>query len=218
MKKPFIFLLLLGLTTFTRAQSDTAFFEIGINAFRLVDRIGNSNTKNINPYLFTAEYSFGKIGLRAGAGIDRFSRKDLPAPVNGNTTLTADSSYSDFRFGLVYYKNLTSRWSMKAGIDYVTGTDKGSIETSFPDPNGKTITNLVEFERKESGVSPFVFLQYHFSSRVSIGTEILCNITSWKRTESSKNSEFPSTNTNKEQEGKSFVIQAPSALFLSIRF
>ena len=219
MKKSFVLFICLLSATFTKAQQDSSFFEIGINAFRLVDRIGGGeNNRNINPYLFTAEYSFGKIGLRAGAGIDRMSRENLPAPINGNTTLTADSNYTNLRFGLVYYKNLTTKWSMKAGIDYISANVEKSVETSFPDPNEGTITNLLESTRKESGISPFLYIQYHLSPRVSLGTELLCNITSWKQTDISSNSQFPNTDTEQEQQGKSFVFLAPSALFLSVRF
>lgn len=219
MKRTFILFVFLCCATIVKAQQDSSFFEIGINAFRLVDRIGGgSNNQNINPYLFTAEYSFGKIGLRAGAGIDKMSRENLPAPVNGNTTLTADSNYTNLRFGLVYYKNLTAKWSMKTGIDYMSAKEEKSVETSFPDPNEGTITNLLESTRKESGISPFFHIQYHVSPRVSLGTELLCNITSWKQTDTSSNSQFPITDTEQEQQGKSFVFQAPSALFLSVRF
>lgn len=219
MKKSITLIICLWSAIITQAQQDSSFFEVGINAFRLVDRVsGGSDRSNINPYLFTAEYSFGKIGIRTGLDINNMSRKDLPAPVNGNTTLTADSSYSNMRFGLVYYKNLTSRWSMKTGIDYIMATQKSSVETSFPDPNQVDVVNLLEATRKESGISPFFYVQYHLSPRVSLGTELLCNITSWKRTETSSNSQFPITDTKREQEGSSFVFMAPSALFLSVRF
>jgi len=219
MKKSFLLFICLVCASVTQAQLDSSFFEVGINAIRLIDRMaGGVNNTNINPYLFTAEYSFGKIGIRAGADINNMSRKDLPAPLTGNTSLIVDSSYTNFRFGLVYYKNLTPKWSMKAGIDFVMAVEKTSVETSFPDPNQVDITNLLEASRKESGISPFFHIQYHLSPRVSLGTELLCNITSWKKMESSSNSQFPIADTEIEQEGKSFVLQAPSALFLNVRF
>ena len=90
-------------------------------------------------------------------------------------------------------------------------------EANFKDQNGEIIANKRDITYREKGVEPFLFVQYNFMRRVSIGTELLFRISSYRNTDN----DTSNGNTNqivKEYTGAKRILMAPSALFVQIRF
>jgi hypothetical protein len=203
-----------------QAQRDSSHLEIGVNAVRIFTLFASpspSYANQINPYMFTAEYAFRGFGLRLGYGMVKKTLNEDPSR-NNATYYNTDSAMTNFRAGLVYCHNLTTRWSVKAGVDYLTMNYKFNKKTTLLDNNGDPDINQNDVTIKETGISPFLFLQYHLSKRVSLGTEMLAQFTSWKKTEETTSSGFQVFKTEKNSSGKNSLINPPSALFLIIRF
>ncbi|MEY3398652.1 MAG: hypothetical protein RL220_1246, partial [Bacteroidota bacterium] len=117
MKKIFC-LVLLAFQLGTHAQkSDSSYFDIGVNTIRIL----NWDAGDVSPYAIHAEYGFGRVSLRAGAGMYSQSVTELPNTFNGNSEFTSDTSSMNLRFGLAVRSAIGSRWSLKYGADFLMG-------------------------------------------------------------------------------------------------
>ncbi|MDZ4824402.1 MAG: hypothetical protein SH856_13165 [Flavobacteriales bacterium] len=218
MKKSLVlpFILLSSLQGFT--QKDSSFFELGLNTTRLITMFNLADGAQVSPYLINAEYNLGKFGLRLGAGHSSLNSNEEPGPVNGQTEFLSDSVNSDMRIGIVLHNRLSPKWSFKFGVDAIFSTARITNQTATKDGLGETHTTFSEFLRKESGASPFAWLQYHFSNRVSIATELQVFITSIQFNDEERNSQFPEFDTERIVATNRFSIEPPTALFLIVRF
>ncbi len=203
------------------SQKDSAYFDLGINTVRLLTLAGNqsaSSEKWINPYLLHAEGHIKFVSLRLGFGIQKHSSNEVPSDVNGNTTYIIDTLHRDFRIGVGLSARLSSKWTMKYGLDAYFGKYTTRRETQVPQPLIGLVTDVHEIITKESGVSPFLFFQYHFGPRISLGTELLMRFGSYTTTDKQTNSSFPGEDTIRTTNGNRVTMIPGTALFLTARF
>ena len=202
------------------AQSDSAYFEVGMNAIRLVKMgVGNGEIESDkwNPYIFTCNLGIKRISLRFGVGYESAFRSELPSSANGQTSSDTSFIKSDMRFGLGWEIGLGKKWSVKLGADYITARQVSSFTSKFISEADIAVENKLEYVMRERGVSPFVFIQYHISERVSLGTELLWRFSSYTLVETD-DSNLNSVKLERKYEGTKRFLQAPSALFVSVRF
>lgn len=218
MKKILVFLLSTTSSIFSIAQKDSSFFEIGMNAATVLHSFDDENNRfELSPYFLTLEKSFGKVGLRSGFGLLSDQSEQLASPSNGNTNFNIDTSSVDIRLGLVFYKNLNDKWSLKYGLDGIISNQSTSRNTVFTNTEGQESETISSLDYNGVGVAPFLFAQYHFSKNVSIGTEIGFRWLNKTITKKDVNSQFPEFNENLETTKASLSLLAPTALFLIIR-
>jgi hypothetical protein len=220
MKK--LFLIAIALFTFSssKAQSDSSYLELGVNAVRLVN-IGlvdrDLNTDVWNPYMLTGSYGMKRFSLRFGMGYESTFRQELPTVSNGQTTTDTTSKHVDVRFGAGWEIGLGEKWSVKLGADFISSQRFAGFEAKFTNEAGELVENIHEFSYDEKGVSPFIYIQRHLSKKVSVGTEILWRMSAYSMTDSDK-SNLNSAQIIKEYEGTKRILQAPTALFVNVRF
>jgi hypothetical protein len=203
-----------------RAQSDSAYFEVGMNAIRLVKMgVGNGEVESDkwNPYMFTCNLGIKRISLRFGVGYESVFRRELPSSANGQTSSDTSFIKSDMRFGLGWEIGLGKKWDVRLGADFITAQRTSAFTSKFMGEANVAIENKLENVVRERGVSPFIFLQYHVTRRVSLGTEILWRFSSYTIVETD-DSNLNSTTLVRNFEGNKRFLQAPSALFVSVRF
>jgi hypothetical protein len=143
---------------------------------------------------------------------------EFPGNANGNSTYVEDSSSMHMRVGLVLYKDFNRRFSMKYGIDYVSGNGSSNNKSTVIAENDIEVINTNQIESKYSGFSPFVYFQYHINEHFSLGTEMLMMYTKETITETISSSAFPTFSSEKKKELTSFSVKPPAALFLVVRF
>lgn len=204
----------------SHAQSDSTYFEVGMNAIRLV-RLGMDNgeidSEKWNPYMFTCNLGVKRLNLRFGVGYESMFRRELPSSANGQTT--SDTTYikSDVRLGLGWEIGMGKKWDVKLGADFIMARRASVFTTTFINDADVAIENKLEYTLRERGISPFIFLQYHINKRVSLGTEILWRFSGYTMTEID-NSNLNSTVLERRYEGTKRLLQAPTALFVNVRF
>jgi len=222
MKRVLVLVVAIMVMNVSRAQTDSGYVEVGMNAMRLLTFAGNqqgsSNPEIWNPYLFTIEGSMKKFGLRFGFSKYNYTNTELPVGVNGLTRYDNDTSSTDMRIGLLYNFNLDSKWTLKLGVDYVSSKRERIERVEFKE--GESNEDVVTEETivvKESGFSPFVNIQYHITPRVSLSTELLWRITTYtdKQLATDTRTDF---SVDRNFEGKRNFIMPPTALFLTYRF
>lgn len=200
---------------------DSTFWEIGLNATPFVRQyfgFGDSSDDIISPYMITAERKFNTWGLRAGLGLQ--STANLQEADDDNTTPeinTTDLSL-DFRAGWVMYRPISKKFSLKYGADlyfnYQTNKSVTTVIGLFGDKQETTISSL----GWESGVSPFVFLQWHITPQFSLGTEVLARFGYGQSVDKEQNSAFPEFDDITRTRLLNARIAAPTSLFFILRF
>lgn len=218
MKKILLVLLSCSGALFCKAQKDSAFFEIGMNVASVIHSFGDEDNRfELSPYFLTLEKSFGKVGLRSGFGMYNSQSEQLASPSNGNTNFNIDTASVDVRLGLVFYKNLNEKWSLKYGLDGVISNQSSSRNTSFTNTDGQESEIVSSRTFSGVGVAPFLMAQYHFSKNISIGTEIGFRWLNGTTVDESVNDQFPEFNENLETTQTTLSLLAPTALFLVVR-
>lgn len=219
--KKLIFTLIVFCSMFTaRAQSDSNYVEIGVNTIRMINLGLNASALNYdiwNPYILTVEGHIKRLGIRVGLGMRASSQTELPTDANGLTKTEMDTSRRDIRFGLGWEFQMAKKWTFKAGIDYFTSSEKNTFSTDFDNEDNMNVVTTHEKKKDEKGVSPFLYIQYHITPRVSVGTEMLWRFSNYT------SSDIDSSNLNNNDmvrkfEGSKNMIMAPTALFLNVRF
>lgn len=204
-----------------KASADSSFLEIGINTIALLRTFPQADSpipSLINPFQLTADASFGNLGIRLGAGYQAQRSSELPSQTaNSNTEFTRDTVQSHFRIGFGYYKNLTSKWSLRAGIDARFHNYEASSNSFFVTETGEDVNTTNITTIRQRGVSPFFFLQYHIGPRVSLATELTFLLSTSTFTENIESdlTEFSSTLIKEETFNR---LEAPTALYLIVRF
>jgi opacity protein-like surface antigen len=229
MKKLFFTLCVLCSALSNSAQSDSVYVDLGMNVIRIVN-IGmgsqNLNYDVWNPYMLTANACYKRLGLRLGVGYRDNSRTELPTDPNGMTTTESDTSRLDFRVGLGWEVALAPKWSFKFGMDYFRAKEESTFETKFVNENNDAVVTNRQVLMEQKGFSPFGYIQYHISPRVSIGTEILWRFSTYTINDSEISTLTPENAAVKptesevvrKYEGNKKGVMAPTALFLNVRF
>ena len=220
MKKIFFALVVFATALTSKAQTDSSYFEVGVNAIRVIN-LGLGSSKldyNVwNPYMITAEGHYKRIGLRLGMGMNSQKNTELPTETNGMTRTDADSSRTDFRVGLNWDINMGPKWTFKLGVDYFMAKQSTLYKADFVNEADEHVINSFETKYKEKGFSPVVYIQFHISERISIGTELLWRISTYISSDSDKNSLNENTLFHIFLGSKSYMM-APTSLFLCARF
>ncbi len=220
MKRIFALLLVVSFALNSRAQSDSVYAEIGVNTIKLIG-LGFQNDSPDpqvwNPYFITAGIHYKRLGLRLGYGGRSGSRTELPADVNGKTTLVTDSSYTDLRIGLAWEIQPSAKWTFRFGVDYFIANESNMIETEFTNEDNEKVIITHEVKTEESGFGPFAYFQYHITPRISLGTELLWRFSNYTSTDSDV-SNVSDADAIRNYEGSRRVVMAPTALFLNVRF
>jgi hypothetical protein len=219
MKKTLLFMGFVCSFFLSTAQKDSSFLEIGLNIFPVIRNVQSSESNmTINPYALTLENSFGKVGLRIGAGFYSSNDTENPSDFNGQNSFIRDTSSLDLRFGVVLYKNFNERWSLKYGADVVLANRSSESNTIFTNANNVRHETLNTTDVAGVGVSPFVFAQYHFSKNFSIGTELSFRYLTSDITFTRENTEFPEFDAETTRTKTDTELLFPTALFLIVRF
>ncbi len=219
MKKTLLIIGFVCLSFLSNAQKDSSFFEIGLNVFPVLRNYNASESDiTLNPYALQLEKSFGKFGLRAGAGFRSIENTEDPSDFNGQNTFVQDTSTLDIRFGMVVYKNFNEKWSIKYGVDAVIANRSSNSNTIFTNANNIRHETTNNTESNGFGVSPFIFAQYHFSKNFSIGTEMSFRYLSNDITIVRENTEFPEFNAEIIRTKTELELLFPTALFVIVRF
>jgi hypothetical protein len=204
----------------SHAQSDSTYFEVGMNAIRLV-RLGMDNgeidSEKWNPYMFTCNLGVKRLNLRFGIGHESMFRRELPSSANGQTTSDTTSIQSDVRLGLGWEIGMGKKWDVKLGADFILARRASVFTTKFINEADVAVENKLDYRMRERGLSPFIFLQYHLNKRVSLGTEILWRFSSYTLVETD-DSNLNSAKLERKYEGTKRFLQPPSALFVNVRF
>ncbi len=220
MKKLLLLVLTMSLTIISKAQSDSSYLELGVNTIRLVNLgLGDRTTDNDvwNPYMLTASYGIKRFSIRYGMGYTSTFRQELPSAANGQTTSDTTAKHVDLRFGLGWEIGMGQKWSVKVGGDFFSSSRYSGFEAKFSNESGELVENIHEFDYTEKGFSPFVYIQHHFTKKVSVGTEILWRMSGYTMKDSDT-SNLNSAQIIKEYEGTKRLLMAPTALFLNVRF
>jgi hypothetical protein len=207
--------LLLGIGLF--AQTDTTGVYVGVNAAKMLQMMSpQSNSNLINPYLVELGYGGSKFGFHASLGLDKSTSTHQPSSANGNVTTQVDSSHTDWRIGAYYKLAIHARWNMHFGIDYYQSGYTQSLSTEFQNEDGAQVKNDNSSIFKESGISPYLRLDYKPHPKVSIGTELLFRIGKDNLTEKAESNLFPEFDSELITEGNRTYFIAPSALFICL--
>jgi hypothetical protein len=201
------------------AQKDSSFFEIGLNVFPVIRNYNSAESDiTLNPYALQLEKSFGKFGLRVGAGYRSIENTEEPSDFNGQNTFVQDTSTMDLRLGVVLYKNFNEKWSIKYGVDAIVANRSSNSNTIFVNANNIRHETTNNTESSGFGVAPFIFAQYHFSKNFSIGTEMSFRYLNNEISTVRENTEFPEFNAEINRTKTEVELLFPTALFVIVRF
>lgn len=215
------FVLILFFPLLGKSQ-DTTFHEIGFNATPFMNQylnLGAGSTFVSSPYIITYERRFGRFGARFGAGATISQSQENP--VNDKPTEPTfhfNNTSLDLRLGCVLYKSLSKRWSLKYGMDLTYGNASSKNWTEVNDLFGGVIKTTNEDLSWNTGISPFIFAQWHITEHFSIGTELTASLKSSFTELKTTNSQFSDFDTTQKSSSTSFTIHPPTALFFIFRF
>ena len=223
MKKSTVIVIAISLLTQAMCLAqDTTFKEIGLNATPFANQyfnLGAGDNFISSPYMLTYEQRFGMYGGRFGVGAT--ASRSTDNPVNDKPTepsLHFSSSSMNLRLGVVRYKDLSKRWSLKYGVDAVFAQEATKSWTIVSDLFGQEIISTTSSNNWNAGCSPFFFAQWHVTEHFSLGTEILATLTYGSNTDKVINTAFPEFDTSQKSTAINFNIEPPTALFFLFRF
>jgi hypothetical protein len=146
----------------SRAQSDSVYFDLGINSIRLINLgLGaqNLNYDVWNPYLLNADIHYRRLGIRAGIGHSSHGKTELPVDANGMSKTETDTLRTDIRIGVNWEIAVSPKWTFKVGADYYTANSENTFISEYVNEIDETI----ETNRKKSTKNP-VFLHLFMSN------------------------------------------------------
>ena len=206
-------------SSFLHGQTDSLSFDLGINTFRLLEwkRSSTLDPDIWNPYVISANLNAKKVSLRFGAGLNKATKTELPTAANGMSTRDSINNRSDLRFGVGWNFDVSKKWSLRAGVDFIRANVESTFRTEFVNEAGTTIVTTHSVTQAEKGIAPFIGMQYFITPRVHVGTEMSfrsINYTARDRDESNLNSAL----IERAYQGSKNYFMAPTVLYLSIRF
>lgn len=221
--KKVLFLLIFSATFgFTsNAQESDTFFEIGLNATPFVSQYLDFNSDNndvISPYMITAEQRLNRIGFRVGLGVIATNRLEQPDDDNTEPKVRFKSTVLAARGGMVLYKDISKRFSMKYGADLYFMRNSDIRKTTTIGFFGNEEVSTITSSLNEFGLSPFLFLQLHITPNFSLGTELLAKFSYSEGLQKEENTQFPDFDDLQKTKTGGFRIDAPTSLFFILRF
>ena len=185
---------------------------------------GNAAAANTNPYLFTYSINSARsgLGLRIGVGYNYQSLTND----DGISRRSTDLNDLQARLGVEKLFTLSRKWSAGAGIDGVLNHNDDYTKNIIR--GFDTVTTVTKTKITSYGGGGMLWLRYHVTNRVLIGTETSfyysigqqnddIAITQKKSTGSGTGQLVTTTSTvdNRRIDGK---LSIPVAFFLLVRF
>ena len=203
--------------------------KVGVQVNELIRQVFNfSNTASTvhNPYLliYTVNHTRTGLGIRAGVGYTLRNIND------DNGINKSETHINDVKARLGFEKafKLSERWSAGAGLDFVYSNANNrtkNVLNSFDSTTTVTKTLVSNY-----GGGPMVWLRYHITPRVLIGTEMSTYYTSGfdkKTVEITKKGftpgpsprpQFNTTISHSDDKLSDVVMNLPVALYLIVSF
>src|ERR1044072_4368347 len=236
MKKTFILALAMGLALTSFAQTETTSASIskdkkfqhtvGVQLNELIRQgfnFSNTASTNNNPFLVT--YSINSVksgwGGRVGFGYEYQS----VTTDDGVTMKTSNLNDLHARLGIEKKFNLSPKWSAGVGLDGVVNYNNDytkSVIRSFD-----TVTTVTTSKITTYGGGPMMWLRYHITSKVLIGTESSYYYTTGSQKDdiaitqrdfNGGGSELKTTFTSVDDKRTEGKISVPVAFFLIVQF
>ncbi len=205
----------------SQGQESNSFFEIGLNATPFVSQYLDFNSDDndvISPYMLTAEKRLDRIGFRLGLGVVSINRLEQPDDDNTEPKVRFKSTVLAARGGMVLYKDISKRFSLKYGADLYYMRDSDISEATTIGFFGNEEVSKITSSFNEFGLSPFLFLQLHVTPNFSLGTELLAKFSYSEGLEKEENTQFPEFDDVQKTKSGGFRIDAPTSLFFILRF
>jgi len=199
--------------------------HVGVQVNELFRQIFNfnGNAVNSNPYLFT--YSINSVrsgwGLRTGIGYNYQSQTDD----DGITRRSANLNDLHARLGFEKLFTLSPKWSAGAGVDAVVNHNdhySKSLVRGFD-----SVTTVLSSKITSYGGGPMIWLRYHLTNKVLIGTESSIYYTSGqeksdiaitRRQFNGGSQQLVTTVSKVDNERTKAKLSIPVAFFLIVRF
>lgn len=200
-----------------RAQGE---WLIGINAAPLTRQFVSFSNEPLaaNPYVLIAEYQREPFGMRFGLGFNNSFDHRLPDSNEGTPEVYTVLNAMNFRAGVVKYRPLSDKWQLKYGLDAYYWNTREEIRTLTTDFFGKEYSATAKTVSHEFGLSPFLFLQWNVSSRLSLATELLGTVGFSNNLIQESNEQFPEFDDTDESNTITYNLLPPTALYLIYRW
>lgn len=201
------------------SQSDSLSVDLGVNVFRMLEwkRSAQLDPDVWNPYLISAGINVQRVTLRAGFGMHKENRTEEPSDANGQTVRDSSMSRSDFRIGASWNINVSPRWILRAGLDFVSAKQNSEFRTEFINEDDAQVITTFSQSHSEKGLAPTLGFGWFITPRVYLSTETSFRITSFEaydRDESNLNT----TRIQRDFSGEKRFFMAPTALYINYRF
>jgi hypothetical protein len=201
--------------------------QVGVQINELIRQIfnfNNSNSVNTNPYLLT--YSLNHVrtgyGVRLGVGYNyqAFTNDD------GISRRTTDLDDLRTRFGVEKCFVLSPKWSAGVGLDAVYNLNNNYTKSTIR--GFDTVTTTTTSKISSLGGGPMVWLRYHITSRILIGTESSYYYTTGTQSDNiiitrrvfngTPGGQLESSTTTVDDSRKEGRLAVPVAFFLIVQF
>jgi hypothetical protein len=180
----------------------------GLQANQLLQQLFNfsgNNEPSGNPYVLT--YTFNTASTGSGMSFGLGYQSGTIEDVNQGQTRTTKTSDINFRMGYEKKTTFGKRWVLGRGVDFLLSH---SLDKTDVDTGGLNS----EFKTNGWGFGPRMSVSFAISEQVLIGTELSWYYQQWKT-----EGQFSSVpNSVADESEKSFRLQMPTAVFLTLKF
>ena len=203
----------------SHSQSDSVSVDLGVNVFRMLEwkRSAQLDPDVWNPYLVSAGVNVQRLTIRTGFGMHKENRTESPSDANGQTVRDSSMSRTDFRIGAAWSMNLSPKWMLRVGFDYVKAKQTSAFRTEFINEDDTQVITMYSQSHLEKGIAPTLGFCWFVAPRVYLSTETSFRITSFEafnRDESNLNA----TRIQRDFSGEKRFFMAPTVLYLNYRF
>lgn len=219
MRSLFVLLVLIFQLIICHAQSDSVSIDVGVNLFRMLEwkRSNQLDPDVWNPYLISAGINVQRLTLRAGFGLHKENRTEDPSDANGQTVRDSSMSRSDFRIGAAWNVNISPKWILRAGIDFVNAKQYSEFRTEFINEDDAKVVTTYSQSHEEKGIAPTLGFGWFITPRVYLATETSFRITAFEAFERDE-SNLNTTRIQRDFSGEKRFFMAPTVLYLNYRF
>ncbi len=174
-----------------------------------------------NPFYLSYKRKFNNSAIRVGFGA--LISKNTKQVKNPEADTKDQLGYYNFRIGYEHQKDLSKRWKINYGIDFISSihiSKREDNENFFPINSSEQVIENVTRENHTItyGIGPVLGIRYKLNSNIELGTETSWTISHLKSTWEYKH-EVDTENsykTNSRAIVSNFII--PFNLFLAINF
>ncbi|MEN9639177.1 MAG: hypothetical protein RLZZ262_1045 [Bacteroidota bacterium] len=211
------FFMILCISQLAQAQGE---WQIGLNAAPLTRQIFNISNQPLaaNPYVFILEYQRAPLGGRLGIGLNNTYDHQMADAIEGTPEIITTNNAMNFRLGVVKYRPLAEKWQLKYGLDFYYWNTHAEVRTLTTDFFGKEYQASAKTISNELGLSPFLFLQWNVSPRLSLATELLGSVGFTNNLIQESNEQFPEFDDTDESNTIKYNLMPPTALYLIYRW